>query len=416
MAGSLPEKTETQKFDLSALILLLMTLVLTLPWIVIRIMGTELDVVLQTVMAGLSIIAAGFMVSWACELLQLDVPPGFAIAVLAFVNVLPEYAVDIYFSYQAAFKSEYVHFATSNMTGANRMLIGIGWALIVLINFWRQAEESKRYQIEMSRENVLEVAILLLATLYSFLIPLKGTLSVLDSVLLIAIFGYYISQTVRMQKREPSLGGPPALLEKLPIIWRRIGTWTLFCISGTAIFLSAEPFSEGLIHIGRSLGIEEFILVQWVAPIASEAPELISASYFAWKLLSCDAFSALVSSKVNQWTLLVGFIPLVYGITSLWTEHGFRYHMQLDLIQRDEIFLTAAQSLLGGVMLADRRFQWWEAVLLFTLFTIQLMNPSEGVRVTIAWIYIALAVIFAFRTDWRSFLLEFRDILRARRS
>ena len=60
---------------------------------------------------------------------------------------------------------------------------------------------------------------------------------------------------------------------------------------------------------GEALGIDEFLLVQWLAPLASEAPELLVAGLYAWRLNTNAALGTLVSSKVNQWTLLVGTLP-----------------------------------------------------------------------------------------------------------
>ena len=69
---------------------------------------------------------------------------------------------------------------------------------------------------------------------------------------------------------------------------------------------------RGLVASGRELGIDEFLLVQWLAPLASEAPEFIVAILFALRGNAYDAMGALISSKVNQWTLLVGSLPIAY--------------------------------------------------------------------------------------------------------
>lgn len=61
----------------------------------------------------------------------------------------------------------------------------------------------------------------------------------------------------------------------------------------------------------------------------------------------------------------------------------------------DEIFLTAAQSLLGTVMLLRLRFALRDALLLTGLFIVQFAIPGEGVHVAIGWTYVALAVLYA---------------------
>ena len=89
---------------------------------------------------------------------------------------------------------------------------------------------------------------------------------------------------------------------------RRLLTAVFFLTSGFTIFIAAEPFAEGLLATGRTFGIEEFILVQWLAPLASESPEFIVAILFALKAQPGTSMGALLSSKVNQWTLLVGML------------------------------------------------------------------------------------------------------------
>ena len=86
--------------------------------------------------------------------------------------------------------------------------------------------------------------------------------------------------------------------------------------AAAVIFACAEPFAESLVHLGEQAGIDTFLLVQWVAPLASEAPELIIAGLFAWRLNTSAGFGTLLSSKVNQWTLLVGSLPIVFAISA----------------------------------------------------------------------------------------------------
>ena len=112
--------------------------------------------------------------------------------------------------------------------------------------------------------------------------------------------------------------------------------------------------------------MSEFLLVQWVAPLASEAPELLVAGLFAWRLNTNAALGTLVSSKVNQWTLLVGTLPIVFAISS-GTLHG----LPLDAMQREELFLTAAQSFFAVAVISNLSMSLREAGFLFGLFWIQ---------------------------------------------
>lgn len=83
------------------------------------------------VSAGLAIFGAAFTLSRAAEAAQIDIPESLSLAFLALVAVLPEYAVDIYFARRAGTEPRYVKYATANMTGANCILIGRGWPVVV---------------------------------------------------------------------------------------------------------------------------------------------------------------------------------------------------------------------------------------------------------------------------------------------
>ena len=73
------------------------------------------------------------MLSWAAEAFEKDVSQALALALLALIAVLPEYAVDMVFAWKAASDPTQAAYAVANMTGANRLLIGIGWSAIVLV-------------------------------------------------------------------------------------------------------------------------------------------------------------------------------------------------------------------------------------------------------------------------------------------
>jgi cation:H+ antiporter len=105
-----------------------------------------------------------------------------------------------------------------------------------------------------------------------------------------------------------------------------------------------------------------------VAPLASEAPEPLVACLFAWRLNTDAGLGALVSSKVNQWTLLVGTLPLVFAISS-----GSLHGLPIEPNQREELLLTAAQSLFAVAVLASLSISVREAWALFGLFWAQFL-------------------------------------------
>ncbi len=374
-------------------ILLGCAIVLPLQWIILHgVLRLPLGPVWETVLPGLAIFGSAALLSWGAELAQLEISQAMALAFLALVAVLPEYAVDMFLAWRAAKDPTYIAFAAANMTGANRLLIGMGWS-VVLLAYWTV---TRRTSIQVKPAQRLELVTLLVATVYAFLLPLKRTLSIWDTVFFIGLFVVYIRGASQGHVEEPGLAGPPERIALLPRGWRRAATLALFLFPAYAIFLSAEPFANGLLHNARRLGIEEFILIQWLAPLASESPEFIVAVIFALRNNPTAGLGTLISSKVNQWTLLVGMLPLVYAISG-----GHLQPMALDARQVEELFLTAAQSLLALVILANLQFGMGEAVLLLALFALQFAFPSPQIRLILGTVYILIAVGYLFNANFR---------------
>jgi cation:H+ antiporter len=367
---------------------------LCLQWISIHLAGVHLAPQFEALSSGIAIFGAAFALSWAAELSQKDIPQALAIALLALIAVLPEYAVDMYFAWSAGKDPQYTAFATANMTGANRLLIGVGWAAVVL-TYWLK---SGKRAVELEPGHKIELFYLGLATVYSFIIPIKGRLDLVDAAVLIVIFLFYMRAASKAAHVEPELEGPPQMIESWGETPRRLATVGFFALSGFTIFIAAEPFAEGLLASGRAFGIEEFILVQWLAPLASESPEFIVAILFALKGQPGVSMGALLSSKVNQWTLLVGMLPVVYAVSA-----GNPGAMHMDSRQVEEIFLTAAQSLFAVAVLANLSFSLMEALAIFLLFSTQLLftDPEFRFYYSIFYLVLAAALMF-FRKDVRS--------------
>jgi cation:H+ antiporter len=367
---------------------------LCLQWIVIHLSGGHPPPHWMAFSSGLAIFGAAFMLSWAAELAQKDIPQAMAIALLALIAVLPEYAVDMYFAWQAGKDPTYTSFAMANMTGANRLLIGVGWAAVV-VTYWLKTRQKAIY-LEPEHKN--EIFYLGVATLYSFVIPFKGRLDLFDAAVFIGIFAFYMRAASKASHIEPELEGPAAMIEHLCGDGaRRCATALFFLFSGFTIFIAAEPFAEGLLATGRTFGIEEFILVQWLAPLASESPEFIVAILFALKAQPGTAMGALLSSKVNQWTLLIGMLPVVFAVSA--ARLG---PMELDQRQIEEMFLTAAQSLFAVAILANLSFSLFEAIVIFVLFSTQLFFPDPQFRFYYSFLYVALAIgMIIFKKDAR---------------
>jgi cation:H+ antiporter len=379
-------------------------LLLTVQWVVLRLLGVELGPQWEALLAGIGIFGAAFLLSWAAEVAQIDIPQSLALGFLALVAVLPEYAVDIYFAWQAGRDPTYTAFATANMTGANRLLIGLGWVSVVVAVWLKTRARS----ITVTEDRRVELFYLLLATGYSLVIPFKATLSVWDAAALLTIFVLYALEAARAAVVEPELEGPSEMIAAFGAGPRRAVTIALFGVAALTIFLAAEPFAEGLLETGRRFGVEEFLLVQWLAPLASESPEFIVAIVFALRANSSAAMGTLIASKVNQWTLLIGMLPLAYGLSSGQLSDP----MHLDARQAEEIFLTAAQSLFAVVLLVDLRFSIWDGLAILALFITQVPLTDPVFRYHYSFMYLALSVaLVVVRPDLRDGL---RKLVRRR--
>jgi cation:H+ antiporter len=345
---------------------------------------------LETLCFGLAIVSAAFLLTWCAEAAERDIPRTLALAGLALIAVLPEYAVDMLFAWKAGKDPSYAAFATANMTGGNRLLVGLGWTLVVGI-FWFRTRKS---MLELASMHRVEIGILGIATIYSFIIPLRGGITLFDAAFLVGLFAVYVYMASRGEmEEESSLVGPAETIANLPTLQRRAVVLAMFLYAGGAILLAAEPFADGLIRTGVEFGIDEFQLVQWVAPLASEFPEFLVAGLLAWRMRADAALGALVSSKVNQWTLLIGCLPLAYAISG-----GTIDPLPTDTRQAEEVLLTAAQSLLAVILLINLRMSLWEAGTLAVLFLAQFLTPHSIVpRNVFSFMYLVFAGVFIVR-------------------
>ena len=148
--------------------------------------------------------------------------------------------------------------------------------------------------------------------------------------------------------------------------------------------------------------------MQWLAPIASEAPEFTVAVMFALRGQGGVALGSLLSATLNQWTLLVGMIPGVYALSAGTFDHP----IPMDHVQMHEILLTAAQSLMAVMLLAAMRISGRGALVLFGMFVMQfaaepLLEPLSGVlpwagrvesvHVVLSMVYVAAAAVLFLR-------------------
>jgi cation:H+ antiporter len=363
----------------------------------------DLPAIAQAIIFGLAIFAAATLLTWASEVAETEISAGLALVILALIAVFPEYAVDLYFAIKAPHAVECIannvpigcqdplpgHLAIANMTGGNRLLVGLAWPVVFLIFFVK----TRRPEMPIIRGNALGVAFLGAATLYSFSIPIRGELSLIDAGVMFTLFAAYLYIASRSPPEEERVFvGPAAAIASLDSRTRRSVIAVIFVFAAAVIFASAEPFANSLVDSGKQLGVDEFVLVQWVAPLASESPEFILAGLIATRGRYDASMTILISSKVNQWTLLVGSLPVGYAISG-----GTMHPLEFDARQSEEVFLTAAQSLFAVAILVSLSMDRREAFALAALFLTQFFFTDTTVRIGYAAGYSVLAVLVLLR-------------------
>ena len=154
------------------------------------------------------------MLAWAAEVAQLDIAAGLALALLALIAVLPEYAVDFVFTWKggqavaavrrlvsqrrarprvAVFARAREHDRREPIADRHRVELG-GVHRVVPVAPARSDGRPPRpvSEIRLARTHAVEIAFLAVATLYSLTLPLKHSITLIDAGVLIGLFVLYI--------------------------------------------------------------------------------------------------------------------------------------------------------------------------------------------------------------------------------
>ena len=406
--------------------------------VVIKFSGAHIDPQVEALIFGVSIIAGAFLLSWAAEVAQLDVSASFAIAVLALIAVMPEYMVEATLAWNAGQSfnpdmpavTEKMSLAAANVTGANRLLIGLGWSAVIII-FWLR----RRTSFDMRGLLTLELPMLVVATLLTISVAFFKMIPIWLAAVFIGAYIFYLWRSSTQESEEPDLLGAAAMIASFKPLYRRLWVLGLFIFSAAVIIIVAPPFVHGLEATGEDLGISKFLLIQWLAPLASESPEIIVAVLFSLRANPNDGLTTLISSQVNQLTLLVGSIVVVFSISvgqplSFPLDH-YEPVSVLDRItsgfklQSSEFLLTAAAAAFGLLLICTRVIKLWHGLTLLGVFvaymTILLLAPNlfggpddvENVplRMWSSAIIFGLAALLV-ALNWRRVIYVFKGVPR----
>jgi cation:H+ antiporter len=306
---------------------------------------------------------------------------------LAWMQTLPEFAVEAVLAWK-----QQTGLLLANLTGALRLLTGLAWPMIYLTAavVYRRRTGKPLVKIKLDAHHSVEVIGLFFPLLYALVIWWKGSLHLWDAIPLLAMYTAYLALLMKLPPEEKegidNLEAIPRSIVRAPRRWRIAGIIACFAVGGVLIYVAAEPFLGSLVALAAALSLPSFLVIQWLAPIISEFPELLSTFYFARQQENAGvALMNIASSNINQWTLLVAMLPIVYSI-SLGTPSGFT----LDEAQKAELLLTIGQSFVSMLFLLNMYFSWIEAIAMFVLFAVQFVLPAflgDGIRRYITWAF-----------------------------
>lgn len=342
-----------------------------------------------------SILLSAFVIAWGAEAAQFLISQGLALAILAWLQTLPEFAVEAVIAWNAGKDPSQTHLAIANFTGSLRLLVGLGWPMIYFVAaaFGWKRNNRRFIAVTLDDEHAVEVFGLLLPILYFTFIWWKGSLTLWDAFPLTACYVLYLFVLWKIPPREQEeealddLGAIPRRVLRMQPRPRGTSILVLFLAGGAILYFSAHPFLDSMLAIAGSLGVSTFVFVQWVAPFLSEFPEKLSAFYWARKVSSANvALMNMVSSNINQWSILSAMIPILFVISA-----GELRPLTFDAMQRQEILLTILQSFLGFLLLLNLELLFHEALILFVFWLVQFMVPPW--RGGMIYVYLAWCIV-----------------------
>jgi cation:H+ antiporter len=314
------------------------------------------------------VLLASLMIAWGAESAQFFMAQGFALVILAWMQTLPEFAVEAVLAWQG-----HAELLIANLTGAIRLLIGLGWPMIYATAAfsYRQKYGKPMKEIPLENDNSATIVGVILCLVYVAVIAWKGSLGLIDAAILLGIYAAYL---MLLQKLPAEGHEDIAELERIPraiVTARRpvriFAIAALFLGGGGLICLVADPFVGSMMALSATFGISQFIFIQWIAPFISEFPEGVSAFYWAQAITDAPmALMNMVSSNITQWALLSALLPVVLSIGV-----GHPAAIVFDPQQKLELLMTLGQSLMAMLFLINMQLAWWEAGAIFVLWAVQ---------------------------------------------
>jgi cation:H+ antiporter len=340
---------------------------MTAPGLLVRLSGGAAPYPVQLVAYGTAVVAAAFMLAWACEAAQVDFAHGIVVSAVAFVAILPEFIVEVHFALTA--QAQYV---AANLTGASRLLLGFAVALPAAVALLPGPR--RLGPLELAPPHRIELAVL------------AGRLTLLDSAVLISLYGLYLRRVAGAGGESPPPMGVAEQLAELPKEDRRRWVGGLMLFAAAVILLTAVPFGDAVLGSGALVGISPFLLLQWIVPVATETPELVVAFVLLTHGRGGQSIAVLLAGAVSQYTLALGVLPLAYAAGAASGP------LPLAGRERVELLLTVGVARYAVAALMNLRLSRGDSSIMLALFAGQLLLPSVVTRLVFSVMFWAVAL------------------------
>jgi cation:H+ antiporter len=232
----------------------------------------------------------------------------------------------------------------------------------------------------------VDIAILAIAAMWSLRAAVRGRLTTLDAVVLIALYALYLRRASASEADAPEPLGVAARLAELPAEQRRRWVRGLMTFAAAVILLTAVPFGDAVLSSGAMVGISPYLLLQWLVPVATEVPELVVAFVLLVHGRGGQSVAVLLAGAVSQYTLAIGSLPLAY------VAGAGAGPLPLAARERVELFLSMAVALYAVASLITLRLSRGDAGIMLTLFSVQFLLPAVFARVALALAFAVLAL------------------------
>jgi cation:H+ antiporter len=261
--------------------------------------------------------------------------------------------------------------------------------------------------LELGPPQRVDLGVLAMAAVWALRPTLRGKVTLLDAVVLISLYVFYLHRVAGSDGEAPEMIGVASSLAELPAERRRRWSGGLLLYSALVILLTAVPFSNAVLGSGALIGISPYLLLQWLVPVATETPELVVAIVLLMHGRGGQSIAVLLAGAVSQYTLALGTLPIAF------LAGAGAGPLPLQPREQIELFLTAGIALYAVSALVRLRLNRGDASIMLMLFAIQFLLPSVFTRVALGVIFMALA-LDVFLAEGRRGLPALVSALRSR--